>query len=243
VVTPGILRSVAIRYCTDPLTGRPPTVAGVGETIEPKYGERYLDALRMAAELHRTQSRKGTGVPYVSHLLHVSALVWEGGGDEDTAIAALLHDAVEDQGRGGCTATEIRERFGDRVRRIVDECSDAEGDAGDGTKPPWVDRKQRYLDRLGEHGGDTLLVVLADKLHNTVSMLEDLEGQSVDQLWGRFNAEPEGSVWYLESVHRVVAARSIGGPLLDRFDRVLTELAERLGADRATARPVAKPGR
>lgn len=222
------------------------SVPPVSETIEPRYGARYTRGLQMAAELHATQSRKGTQIPYVSHLLHVSALVWEGGGNEDAAIAALLHDAIEDQGRGGATRDAIAAEFGDVVVGIVEDCSDAESDVGAATaKAPWGARKEAHLAHLSDHSDQTLLVVLADKLHNATSMLGDLVGGgvSVEVFWKRFNAEPEGSIWYFHRIHGVLDQRGIGGPLLGRFDAVIDALSSRAGVDRATARPIAKKDR
>jgi len=120
---------------------------------------RFTEAIAYAVHQHDGQLRKGTGVPYVSHLLAVCAIVLENGGDEDQAVAALLHDAVEDQG-GLETLGDINERFGERVARIVDECSDAYGRP----KPPWKKRKTAYIDKIAEKSEGALLVSLADKV-------------------------------------------------------------------------------
>ena len=135
------------------------------------YSKRYRDALDDAAKLHRRQVRKGTDVPYVSHLLHVSALVWESGGTEDQAIAALLHDAVEDQG-GAKVLRKIRERYGKHVSRMVWACTDSSTPK---TKRPWVERKTRHLAALADAGDDALLVVAADKVVNVESIVGDLQ--------------------------------------------------------------------
>jgi (p)ppGpp synthase/HD superfamily hydrolase len=211
----------------------------MSETMEPKYGERYETALAYAARLHRTQSRKGTEIPYISHLLAVSALVWEYGGDEVTAIAALLHDAIEDQGRGGATAHEIGEEFGYRVLRIVQDCSDTDTIP----KPPWVERKRAYIKGLRSHDNDTLLVVLADKFHNCQAMVADIEdavsqGTTVEEFFERFNSTPEGTLWYYHRIHKKLAKRKIGGALLGRFNAKIDEFATLVGVDREAAQAV-----
>ncbi len=152
--------------------------------------ERFDNALGLASSLHRNQRRKGTDIPYVSHLLAVAAIALEMGADEDQAIAALLHDAVEDQG-GPDTLKEIERRFGKRVAAIVDGCSDADTFL----KPPWKARKLSYLDGMVEKHHDTLVVSLADKIHNARAILHDLEihGEAV---WARFRGGRDGSLWY-----------------------------------------------
>ena len=181
--------------------------------------ERFGDALRWAAELHGDQMRKGTTIPYVSHLLAVTALVLEHGADEDEAIAALLHDAVEDQG-GASTLAEIRRRFGDRVAEIVAAVSDTDMVP----KPPWRERKEGYLHHLAEPTTTTsaLLVAAADKLHNARSILADLEVQG-DQLWSRFNAGPDDQLWYYRSLVDILSRR-LPGPLTDELANVVGEL-------------------
>jgi (p)ppGpp synthase/HD superfamily hydrolase len=156
--------------------------------------ERFEDALGFAAHLHARQKRKGTPVPYVAHLLSVTSLVLENGGDEDQAIAALLHDAVEDQG-GLPILQEIRDRFGERVARIVEGCSDSYGHP----KPPWRKRKESYLHHLRQVDADVRLVSLADKLHNARSILRDLR-QDGPQSLSRFNGGRAGTLWYYHSL-------------------------------------------
>ena len=128
----------------------------------PILTQRFDAALVFANDLHRAQRRTGTAIPYVSHLLAVAALALELGADEDQAVAALLHDAAEDQG-GAPRLEEIRARFGDRVARIVADCSDWDGT---GTAPSWHARKQTYIAALAAMPADSLLVILADKTHN-----------------------------------------------------------------------------
>jgi (p)ppGpp synthase/HD superfamily hydrolase len=155
---------------------------------------RFEDALRYAAHLHARQKRKGTPIPYVAHLLAVAGLVLENGGDEDQAIAALLHDAVEDQG-GIPTLQEIRKRFGERVAHIVDGCTDAYVHP----KPPWRKRKEDYLAHLRLAEADVRLVSLADKLHNARSILRDLRRDGPQSL-SRFNGGRLGTLWYYRSL-------------------------------------------
>ncbi len=181
---------------------------------------RFEQALVFAAQLHREQRRKGSNVPYVSHLLAVAALVIEHGGDEDEAIAALLHDAVEDQG-GVTTREKIRDRFGARVTGIVDGCTDSETIP----KPPWEERKRVYIASLSESSASVRLVCAADKLHNARSILSDYRDVG-EKIWKRFEARKEGTLWYYRSVlDRLVQAGRT--PLVDELDRVVSEL-ERL---------------
>ena len=145
------------------------------------YGERFEDALRYAARTHARQWRKGTTIPYITHLLAVAAIVGEHGGTETEVIAALLHDAVEDQG-GAPRLQEIRERFGDEVAAIVQECSDTDRTP----KPPWRERKEAYIEHLAGAAPSARLVSAADKLHNARAILADYRERG-DALWSRFN--------------------------------------------------------
>jgi (p)ppGpp synthase/HD superfamily hydrolase len=155
---------------------------------------RFVQAFEYTFELHALQMRKGTTVPYLTHLMSVAAMVLENGGDEDQAIAGLLHDAVEDQG-GLETLATIRGRFGDRVARIVEGCTDATTIP----KPPWRDRKEKYLAHLVQADADVQLVSLVDKLHNARTLILDL--QSVGPtVWTRFNGGKEGTVWYYRAL-------------------------------------------
>lgn len=182
--------------------------------------ERFEEALQLAARLHARQQRKGTDVPYVSHLLAVASLVLEDGGDEDQAIAALLHDAVEDQG-GRPTLERIRERFGERVARIVDGCTDAETEP----KAAWLARKERYVARLRHAPEEVRRVSAADKVHNARAILADLRRHG-DSVWSRFSADRDGVLWYYRSL--VSAFNETGtGFLAEELERVVAEL-ERL---------------
>lgn len=158
------------------------------------FTARFEEALVYATRLHNGQSRKGTGIPYVAHLLAVTALVIEWGGDEDMAIAALLHDAVEDQG-GMDTLADIRRRFGERVAMIVDGCTDSYTQP----KPAWKKRKEDYLQKLKGEPGYVRLVSLADKVHNARSILFDLRNDGVSAL-DRFKGGREGTLWYYQAL-------------------------------------------
>ena len=180
---------------------------------------RFDQALVFAAQLHKDQRRKGSGVPYVSHLLAVAALVIEHGGDEDEAIAALLHDAIEDQG-GPKAREEIRSQFGDRVTEIVDGCTDSETIP----KPPWKDRKLAYIAHLAEASTSVRLVSAADKLHNARSILIDYRGLG-EEIWQRFQGRKTGTLWYYRSVLDVLS-HSGKTPLVEELDRVVRELEQ-----------------
>jgi GTP pyrophosphokinase len=181
---------------------------------------RFTEALAFAARLHRDQVRKGPDhVPYVSHLLTVAGTVIEYGGTEDEAIAALLHDAIEDQG-GAATREIIVRLFGEPVARIVDGCTDA----STVPKPPWHLRKQTYVERLREAPPSVLVVVLADKLSNVRSTLRDLRVTG-PEIWNRFRGGREGSLWYYRSV--LDSARSADPrvtQLRDELERSFREL-------------------
>jgi GTP pyrophosphokinase len=152
------------------------------------------DALSYAADLHASQVRKGTNTPYLAHLLAVCSLILEAGGDEDTAIAGLLHDAVEDQG-GADTAIEIERRFGPSVARIVADCSDTNVDP----KPPWAERKRAHLAHLETVGTDSLLVAVADKFHNARCLNNDLAVMGL-AVYDRFKGGINGTLWYYRAM-------------------------------------------
>ena len=165
-------------------------------------GEKFTIALGYASKLHRTQFRKGTEIPYISHLLAVCAHVIEAGGDEEQAIAALLHDAAEDRG-GQETLDEISDKFGQRVADMVEHYSDTFEDP----KPPWRKRKEDYLEHLKTVPEDALLISMADKLHNSSAIVEDLKVQG-EKLWERFTGKKEGTLWYYRALSDVYAERS-----------------------------------
>ncbi len=181
----------------------------------------FEEALLFATRLHGGQVRKGTGIPYVAHLLAVAGIVLDYGGTETEAIAALLHDAVEDQG-GPPTREEIRRRFGAEVVAIVDGCSDTDQEP----KPPWQARKEAYLAGLGHEAASVRLVSAADKLHNVRDILAAYRALG-EALWGRFNGGREGTLWYYRALVRVYRATDTVPALVDELDRVVTDL-ERL---------------
>ncbi len=185
-------------------------------------GVRFEQALVYATRLHGDHYRKGGTIPYVAHLLAVAGLVLEAGGDEDEAIAALLHDGPEDLG-GRQTLAEIRQRFGERVAAIVEGCTDT----FEHPKPPWRRRKEAYLAHLQEASPSVRLVSVADKLHNARSILADYR-ELGEGLWGRFHGGRQGTLWYYRAL--VTTYRAVGPmPLVDELDRVVSEL-ERLAA-------------
>jgi (p)ppGpp synthase/HD superfamily hydrolase len=185
--------------------------------------ERFCDALVLAARLHADQRRKISGEPYVAHLLRVAGTVLEHGADEDETIAALLHDAVEDQG-GAATGRMIGERFGPRVADIVRGCSDTDVTP----KPPWRARKEAYLAHLGEASPSVRLISAADKLDNVRSMLAAYRVMG-EAIWQRFRGGRDGTLWYFRSV--VEKLKETGGsPLADELDLAVGELERAIGA-------------
>ena len=166
---------------------------------------RYAEAVQYASELHAQQTRKSTHIAYLSHLLGVSSLVLEAGGDEEMAIASLLHDGPEDQG-GQSTLDEIQARFGERVARIVKGCSDSLVEDPEG-KAPWKERKVAYLEHMKEADHDTLTVSLADKLHNARAIATDLAITGAGT-WDRFNASAPEILWYYESILAIGTERT-----------------------------------
>lgn len=162
---------------------------------------RFRDALAYVLDLHGSQRRKGSATPYISHLLAVAAKVMEDTQNEDVVIAALLHDAIEDQG-GEATRSEIRERFGARVESLVVGCSDHLG----GAKRPWRERKENFIRRLEEADEDALVIIAADKLHNARSVLRDHRARETD-IWSIFLGGREGSLWYYRSIQAALSRR------------------------------------
>jgi (p)ppGpp synthase/HD superfamily hydrolase len=160
----------------------------------PKLGPRLQRAFRYAAEKHDGQTRKQTAVPYLSHLMAVAGLVLEAGGDEDMAIAALLHDVVEDCG-GMPRLREVRRQFGPRVAKIVEGCTDAFVVP----KPEWLERKKSYLREVKHADAETRLVSASDKLHNVRTILADYR-QHGEAIWTRFNGKKEGTLWYYRAL-------------------------------------------
>jgi (p)ppGpp synthase/HD superfamily hydrolase len=186
---------------------------------QPLLTHRFVEALGYAAELHLRQRRKGKGQPYVGHLLGVAAIVIQHGGGEDEAIAALLHDAVEDQG-GLPRLGEIREKFGERVAHIVDGCTDSYEVSGE--KQEWGERKRAYIERVAHESADVRLVSAADKLANARDILSDYRAEG-DAIFNRFKGRKQGTLWYYRTLVNVF--REAGAtPLIEELDRVVTEL-------------------
>lgn len=184
--------------------------------------DRFSSAVTLALDLHRSQKRKLSGTPFVAHLLRVAGTVLEHGADEDTAIAAVLHDAIEDQG-GAKARGVICDRFGERVADIVDECSDTD----ETPKPPWRERKERYLAHLAEASPSARLISAADKLDNVRSLLSAYR-QAGETVWEHFRGGKDGTLWYFRSVCRILKET---GPqsLTDELSRAVEEFASEIG--------------
>lgn len=181
------------------------------------FSKKFVGAMCYAADLHAKQFRKRTGRPYIGHLLGVTSITIEYGGDEDMAIAALLHDAVEDQG-GLPRLREIRRKFGKRVAHIVDGCTDSYTQP----KPPWMERKRAYVARVAKESADVRLVSAADKLANVRETLHDVRGQG-ESVFERFEGKKEGTLWYYRELV-CVFRKAENNPLVDELDRAVTEL-------------------
>jgi (p)ppGpp synthase/HD superfamily hydrolase len=193
------------------------------QTTSPRLTPKFTEAMAYAAEKHATQTRKGSGIPYLGHLLSVAGYVIEADGTETEAIAALLHDAAEDQG-GEETLAEIREKFGADVASIVAECSDTFVTP----KPPWRERKENYVRHLSEASDGALLVSLADKLHNAHAILRDFRAYG-DELWQRFSVkDPQQHLWYYRSLLQVYAQR-IDNWMVDELREVVDALEHEVG--------------
>jgi (p)ppGpp synthase/HD superfamily hydrolase len=204
-----------------------PTKASPAESkAAVKLGLRFQRAFLFAAKKHAGQTRKASTIPYIAHLMGVASLVLEFGGDEDMAIAALLHDVVEDCG-GAPMLKEVRRKFGSRVAKIVDGCTDSDTDP----KPPWRERKETYLRHLKTADAETRLVSAADKLNNVRSILSDYR-EVGESIWARFNGGREGTLWYYRAL-----LQEFLRPKPNRLVREF-ELAEReLEAEAKTDRP------
>jgi GTP pyrophosphokinase len=166
----------------------------VRTTKKVKLGPRFCRAFLFAAAKHAGQTRKASSVPYIAHLMGVTSLVLEYGGDEDQAIAALLHDVVEDCG-GVPMLNEVRRRFGARVAKLVEGCTDSFTEP----KAPWRERKENYIGHLKEADSETRLVSAADKLNNVRSIISDYR-EVGESIWSRFNGGREGTLWYYRSL-------------------------------------------
>jgi (p)ppGpp synthase/HD superfamily hydrolase len=195
--------------------------------VAPVVGKRFREALVWAAELHEDQKRKGGNIPYISHLLGVASIVLEHGGDEDQAIGALLHDALEDQAHK-MSPREIRARFGDAVEAIVVACTDGDPEEQRDRDPVrWRRRKQKYIDEVPAKPAAALLVSMADKLYNARTILEDYREMG-EALWPRFTTGKEGTLWYYRSLLTAFKPRA-ENRLWHELDRTVAEI-ERLAA-------------
>jgi len=195
--------------------------------------DRYAEAFAYALELHRNQPRKKTEIPYVAHLMAVSALVLEHGGTETEAIAALLHDAVEDQG-GPPTLAEIERRFGEAVAVIVAGCTGSDTTE----EPSWRKRKEDYIAHMRRAPASVRLVSAADKLHNARCILADYRMHD-EALWSRFNGGKDGTLWYYRALTEVYLLANVEAAherLAADLDRVVSEL-ESLAARPGSAAP------
>jgi (p)ppGpp synthase/HD superfamily hydrolase len=193
----------------------------------PDLTERFLAAVALAEEIHGRQRRQGTQIPYLAHLLVVAGLVIEDGGDEDEAVAAMLHDAVEDGG-GRVVLERIDTSFGPRVRQIVKDLSDAI-DPQDSARP-WIERKRRYLEHLRECEDPSVLRVgLADKVHNARSHVRDFRAEG-NALWARYEQRTaEDQLWYYRSLVELFE-RKRPGPLTEDLSQAVEELATLVNA-------------
>jgi (p)ppGpp synthase/HD superfamily hydrolase len=190
---------------------------------------RFQHAVGLAAEVHAGQTRKGTKVPYMAHLLGVASIVFTYLGDEDEGIGALLHDAIEDAKpplRAAIVRSRIREMFGQRVLDIVEGCTDSD----ETPKPPWLERKKAYLARVGHESASVILVSAADKLHNATSVLADFRTHG-DELWSRFNPEAgkAGSIGYYRALASAFTATGHHPELIGALDAVVSELEDVTG--------------
>jgi (p)ppGpp synthase/HD superfamily hydrolase len=193
------------------------------QTTSPRLTPKFTEAMGYAAEKHATQTRKAGDIPYLGHLLSVAGYVIEAGGTETEAIAALLHDAAEDQG-GEPTLAEIRQKFGADVASIVAECSDT----FETPKPPWRERKENYVNHLSGASDSATLVSLADKLHNAHAILRDFRANG-DELWQRFSVkDPQDHLWYYRSLLEVYAQR-VDNWMVDELRGVIDALEHEVG--------------
>jgi (p)ppGpp synthase/HD superfamily hydrolase len=195
----------------------------MGTTVgEPRYSERLDRALALAADAFRRKTRKGTGIPYLTHLLQVMVTVGEHGGTEDQMIAAVLHDYLEDI--EDASEDELRRDFGDTVAEIVVALSDATTHP----KPPWQERKEAYIALVRTKPAEVKLVSAADKLHNAQSLVRDYATVGED-LWNRFTATRDQTLWYYREMIEALGT-DWEHPLLDELRRVVAELHRAAGA-------------
>ena len=188
----------------------------------PTFTRRFDDALIYAHEVHGSQTRKGSGAPYIGHLMGVSSIVIDDGGTEDEAIAGLLHDAPEDMG-GRARLEEIRSKFGDAVAKIVEDCTDS----WTTPKEPWTERKKQYIAHARTLAPSSLRVSAADKVHNAYAILRDLRNIG-EKVWDRFNASADDIVAYYQGLVRSYREAG-GGRLVDELDRIVRAIVREMG--------------
>lgn len=189
----------------------------------PSLTQRFDEAFRYAHDAHATQVRKGTvPVPYIGHLMGVASIVLDDGGSEDEAIAALLHDAPEDQG-GRERLDDIRKRFGDTVAKIVEDCTDS----WETPKRPWIERKRAYTEHARHLTPSSLRVSAADKVHNGYAILRDLRTEGED-VWSRFNAKADDVIAYYQTLVRSYREAG-GGKLVDELERIVRGIEREMG--------------
>jgi len=197
------------------------------ELPNPLLDAEFLRAFEYALRKHRTQKKKGSRIPYIEHLMGVCSVVLHYGGGQDEAIAALLHDVVEDQG-GKPVLAEILREFGPRVGHIVEGCTDSDTHP----KPPWRERKQKYISHVPSSDAGVRLVAAADKLHNSRAILADYR-QVGEQVWSRFQGGREGTLWYygeLVKAFRAAPPDPRVDPLVNELERVVRALHRKAGA-------------
>ena len=192
-------------------------------------GPKFKDALEFAIYVHAGQVRKGTSIPYVAHLLAVCSLVLTNGGSEEEAIAALLHDSLEDQ-PGKVSTAKIEQRFGRRVMELVVACTDTPADYIGGPKPPWCDRKNAYLDHIRSAGPEGSIVSLADKLDNARAIVADYRLVG-DKLWSRFSVGKDDQLWYYRKLVAAFRQAGVRSPMLDELENLVNELNRQAGQD------------
>jgi (p)ppGpp synthase/HD superfamily hydrolase len=183
-----------------------------------KLSDKFEEALIYTTRAHCDQTRKKTGIPYIAHILGVTAIVLEYGGNETEAIGALLHDTVEDCG-GAERLRDIREKFGDTVAKIVDGCTDSDQTP----KPPWLDRKRSYVEHLKDSDSSTRLVSASDKLHNTRAILAELRRNGLE-VFERFAGKKDGTLWYYRALVTAFRCHGDHADLIDEVDRVVSEI-------------------
>ena len=193
-------------------------------------GEKFDEALKLASDLHRHQTRKATPVPYMAHLMAVTGIVLEANAYhqfdniEDIAIGALLHDAIEDQGHK-IKLEDIKERFGDTVHDIVRDCSDSVTEEEHQKKAPWRNRKEAYISEIRQKPHETILVSCADKLHNARSIMFDYDRVG-DLIWDRFKPAKEETLWYYESLCEAFTEAWPKNPLLPDLKAIVGRMRE-----------------